>query len=446
MRDHSLVYRNFTIGYVNRLNNSILHNPILFTTAQSHLQHRQDLQPSSTTTARKNTNNDLNPLVASATAGNNTITASITTAALISQSTENTNTTITVRSDYQKLDILASKASKRYCDVKKKFYKNEKEIKQLKKSLNYQRNLLNQVNREIREFLSTQAAIATATATMSISNSSGDTSAQIRDQKTSKEKSDSLVLMKNEANRAITHLTRRIDDVVSIHENQTAMELKMAHSISKTLWNELLSVKKSYIDPYDCCTHGTDFTCDHSIRGKKRNSTLSYLASRSYGVSSQIGKRKRTGVNRRSVGMRPTSKAICQRFEALLTKRLSHFVTVNSHLYCPVYCLRFDRTGQYFVTGADDNLVKLFRVGFPHYEGKRQYNANKFTDLDKRRGAVLVCTLRGHASVITDIDISSDNTLVATASDDGDVRVWGLADGCPVAILRGHTGGANMVR
>ncbi len=49
------------------------------------------------------------------------------------------------------------------------------------------------------------------------------------------------------------------------------------------------------------------------------------------------------------------------------------------------------------------------------------------------------------ASVITDIDISADNALIATASDDGDVRVWGMTDGCPIAILRGHTGGANMV-
>ena len=61
-------------------------------------------------------------------------------------------------------------------------------------------------------------------------------------------------------------------------------------------------------------------------------------------------------------------------------------------------------------------------------------------------GAVLVCTLRGHAAVITDIDVSADNALLATASDDGDVRIWGMENGCPVAILRGHKGGANMVR
>ncbi|EED92123.1 WD40-repeat protein, partial [Thalassiosira pseudonana CCMP1335] len=89
-----------------------------------------------------------------------------------------------------------------------------------------------------------------------------------------------------------------------------------------------------------------------------------------------------------------------------------------------VYCLKFDRTGRYFVTGADDQLVKLFHLG---------------------AGAVLVCSLRGHAGVVSDIDVSVDNALLATASADGDVRVWGLRDGCPVAILRGHKDGANMV-
>jgi hypothetical protein len=112
-----------------------------------------------------------------------------------------------------------------------------------------------------------------------------------------------------------------------------------------------------------------------------------------------------------------------------------------------VYCLRFDRTGRYFVTGADDNLVKLFRIGTSTQTDSREFH--RYHSLNPHfschRGAVLVCTLRGHAGVITDIDVSIDNALLATASGDGDVRVWGMYDGCPVAILRGHEGGANMV-
>ena len=65
--------------------------------------------------------------------------------------------------------------------------------------------------------------------------------------------------------------------------------------------------------------------------------------------------------------------------------------------------------------------------------------------LGNGRGATLVCTLKGHAGVITDIDVSIDNSLLATASEDGDCRIWGLVDGSPVAVLRGHVGGVNMV-
>ena len=136
----------------------------------------------------------------------------------------------------------------------------------------------------------------------------------------------------------------------------------------------------------------------------------------------------------------------------VLLSRISHTVTVNTHLAYPIYCLRFDRTGRYFVTGADDYLVRVFCVGRFAPRGATGGNNGGGLGQDGNatvaptRGAVLVCTLRGHAGVINDIDISSDNALLATASEDGDCRVWGLHDGCPVAILRGHVGGANMVR
>ena len=133
----------------------------------------------------------------------------------------------------------------------------------------------------------------------------------------------------------------------------------------------------------------------------------------------------------------------------MLSTRLSHAVTMNAHLYLPVYCLRFDQTGRYFITGADDFMLKVFCLGAA--QSCKRHNG---TDKNRRlrcnyganfRGAVLVCTLKGHAGVINDINVSMDNCFLATASDDGDVRVWGLKNGCPIAILRGHKGGANMV-
>jgi WD40 repeat protein len=92
-------------------------------------------------------------------------------------------------------------------------------------------------------------------------------------------------------------------------------------------------------------------------------------------------------------------------------------------------------------------LVKLFRIGSTvkgSSREKQKYDSRNAA-FSHQRGAILVCTLRGHAGVITDIGVSADNALLATASEDGDVRVWGMTDGCPVAILRGHEGGANMV-
>jgi hypothetical protein len=132
--------------------------------------------------------------------------------------------------------------------------------------------------------------------------------------------------------------------------------------------------------------------------------------------------------------------------KSLLTSRLSHAVTINTHLSYPVYCLRFDKTGRYFVTGADDFLVKLFCLGAKQTTDGHGKGRLPQGHAETIRGAVLVCTLRGHSGVINDLDVSSDNCFLATASDDGDCRVWGLKDGAPVAILRGHVGGANMVR
>jgi WD domain, G-beta repeat len=136
----------------------------------------------------------------------------------------------------------------------------------------------------------------------------------------------------------------------------------------------------------------------------------------------------------------------------LLCHRLSHAVTINTHMACPVYCLKFDRTGRYFITGADDSLVKVFgfgdslvRAGRTTRVRSQESMATKLSRSSYVRGAILVATLRGHAGVINDIDVSCDNALLATASEDGDCRVWGLRDGTPVAILRGHEGGCNMV-
>ncbi|CAD7093518.1 unnamed protein product [Hermetia illucens] len=83
-----------------------------------------------------------------------------------------------------------------------------------------------------------------------------------------------------------------------------------------------------------------------------------------------------------------------------------------------VYCVLFDRSGRYIVTGADDLLVKLWSA------------------IDGR----LLATFRGASAEITDIAINLDNTLLAAGSLDRILRVWDLQTTAPIAVLPGHTG------
>lgn len=83
-----------------------------------------------------------------------------------------------------------------------------------------------------------------------------------------------------------------------------------------------------------------------------------------------------------------------------------------------VYCVLFDRTGKYIITGADDLLVKVWSA------------------IDGR----LLFTYRGASSEITDIAISLDNSLLAAGSLDHILRVWDLQSASPIAVLTGHTG------
>lgn len=83
-----------------------------------------------------------------------------------------------------------------------------------------------------------------------------------------------------------------------------------------------------------------------------------------------------------------------------------------------VYCVLFDRTGKYIITGADDLLVKLWSA------------------IDGR----LLVTFRGASSEITDIAVNLENTLLAAGSLDHILRVWDMQTASPIAVLNSHTG------
>ncbi|KAG0348099.1 Bromodomain and WD repeat-containing protein 3 [Podila humilis] len=87
-------------------------------------------------------------------------------------------------------------------------------------------------------------------------------------------------------------------------------------------------------------------------------------------------------------------------------------VIMNGHRF-PTFCLLFDKTSNRVITGSDDYLVKIWSAD----------------------SGYLLFTLRGHAAVVTYMDLSPDNTMLATASNDGIIRVWDLKTSAPIAVL-----------
>ncbi|KXS12161.1 YVTN repeat-like/Quino protein amine dehydrogenase [Gonapodya prolifera JEL478] len=86
---------------------------------------------------------------------------------------------------------------------------------------------------------------------------------------------------------------------------------------------------------------------------------------------------------------------------------------VQGHVHA-VYCATFDRTGNRFITGSDDYLVKIWSA----------------------RSGWLIYTLRGHTSEIIDLAVNHENTLLASASNDDTIRIWHLKTGEPLTVLR----------
>ncbi|KAK9511582.1 hypothetical protein O3M35_000212 [Rhynocoris fuscipes] len=115
----------------------------------------------------------------------------------------------------------------------------------------------------------------------------------------------------------------------------------------------------------------------------------------------------------------------CSRRHAISTRLYSRTHLLNRTLghLSAVYCLLYDRTGKFVVTGADDLLIKVWSA------------------VDGR----LLSTFRGASAEITDIAINLENTLLAAGSLDKIIRVWCLQSSFPVAVLSGHTGAITAV-
>ncbi|KAI8471016.1 MAG: hypothetical protein J3K34DRAFT_520916 [Monoraphidium minutum] len=110
---------------------------------------------------------------------------------------------------------------------------------------------------------------------------------------------------------------------------------------------------------------------------------------------------------------------------AFVAAQMRHHTTVRGHRLA-VYCVAFDRTGRYVVTGADDYLVKIW---------------------DARAG-LLAASCRGHDQEVTDLAVAADSRLAASASLDRTIRVWSLEAGKlghPVSVLLGHTAAITLL-
>ncbi|XP_065316123.1 PH-interacting protein-like isoform X2 [Gordionus sp. m RMFG-2023] len=105
-------------------------------------------------------------------------------------------------------------------------------------------------------------------------------------------------------------------------------------------------------------------------------------------------------------------------------KHFSLYTCILGHL-SSVYCVCFDRTGHYIITGADDHLVKIWGA----WDGR------------------LLVTLRGHSAQITDLAIDWENTLLVASSVNKIIRVWSMSKNfCPIAILTGHSAMITMLQ
>lgn len=277
--------------------------------------------------------------------------------------------------DYSSLDVLrrAASASKRkYLDTLQQSRQEEIQIKSHQKSLEYQKGTLSSSQENSQSLATADPAVL-----------------------------ENVEALQQNCRRVIAQIERTLPTLLNTHLKTTS-DLDRLQAESQSNFDRLKIALASFRDPIN---RKADYKGNLQLH--------SVFAQQIKGRVSRNDIRK-----------------------GLLYNRFAHVGTINTHLTYPVFCLKFDKTGRYFITGADDYLVKIFCLASA---------LNRRVDNEPVRGAVLVCTLKGHAGVINDIQVSTDNCFVATASEDGDVRVWGLHNGCPTAVLRGHVGGANMV-
>ena len=309
----------------------------------------------------------------------------------------------------------ASTLMRQYLELRTKCRTQKMHVRTLQRSLQHQQETLTQLGQERTALLS-----ASSQGSVQVGMTSTALVVQL----------DNIQVGEQNCERVMAQLQRQLPQYERSYDNDSRLLTVLRQQAQEAYTNCRRQIQ-DFGDPF----------AQHSHRGYPpgwpNNRIVMNVVSRQMGIDRYMNRNVPRSMGRiRDRGMTIEDRT------AMLRHRISHAATINTHLSYPVYCLRFDRTGRYFITGADDYLVKVFCIGGNIAVKKKRGRIDPST---YARGAVLVCTLKGHAGVINDIGVSSDNSFLATASEDGDCRVWGLMDGRPIAILRGHVGGANMV-
>jgi WD40 repeat protein len=128
-----------------------------------------------------------------------------------------------------------------------------------------------------------------------------------------------------------------------------------------------------------------------------------------------------------------------------------------------VTTLAFSPNGQILASGSNDRSVRLWDAkslaalraasNFPDAIKSVAFNetgqklfvlSNDLVALDVNTDQITL-DLPGHIDKVNSVAISPTGQLLASASDDSSLRLWDLANGHQIRVLRGHTGSVNCV-